>query len=48
MTEFHLLGAGIRRWIHDRVSPKAVRYVAVGLLLVLGFLSVWEILVKRG
>jgi Ca2+/H+ antiporter, TMEM165/GDT1 family len=42
------LGAGIRRWIHDRVSPKVVRYVAVSLLLVLGFLSVWEILVKRG
>jgi len=41
------LGAGIRRWIHDRVSPKVVRYVAVSLLLVLGFLSVWEILVER-
>jgi putative Ca2+/H+ antiporter (TMEM165/GDT1 family) len=42
------LGAGIRRWIHDRVPPKIVRYLAVSLLLVLGFLSVWEILVKRG
>ena len=42
------LGAGIRRWIHDRVSPKAVRYVAVGLLLVLGCLSVVEILSERG
>jgi len=42
------LGAGIRRWIHDRVSPKAVRYVAVGLLLVLGCLSVVEILTERG
>ena len=41
------LGAGIRRWIHDRVSPKIVRYVGVGLLLLLGILSVWEILVER-
>ena len=38
------LGAGIRRWIHDRVSPAVVRYVGVGLLLVLGSLSVIEIL----
>ena len=41
------LGAGIRRWIQDRVSPKVVRYVAVGLLVVLGCLSVWEILATR-
>jgi putative Ca2+/H+ antiporter (TMEM165/GDT1 family) len=41
------LGAGIRRWIHDRVSPKVVRYVGVSLLLFLGVLSVWEILVER-
>jgi putative Ca2+/H+ antiporter (TMEM165/GDT1 family) len=41
------LGAGIRRWIQDRVSPKVVRYTAVGLLVVLGALSVWEILVER-
>lgn len=38
------LGAGIRRWIHDRVSPAVVRYVGVSLLLVLGCLSVIEIL----
>jgi Ca2+/H+ antiporter, TMEM165/GDT1 family len=38
------LGAGIRRWIRDRVSPAVVRYVGVGLLLVLGSLSVIEIL----
>ena len=38
------LGAGIRRWIQDRVSPAVVRYVGVGLLLVLGSLSVIEIL----
>jgi Ca2+/H+ antiporter, TMEM165/GDT1 family len=41
------LGAGIRRWIHDRVSPRIVRYVGVGLLLLLGILSVWEILYER-
>jgi putative Ca2+/H+ antiporter (TMEM165/GDT1 family) len=41
------LGAGIRRWIHDRVSPKVVRYVGVGLLLLLGVLSVWEIMYER-
>jgi len=41
------LGAGIRRWIHDRVSPQVVRYVAVGLLVVLGSLSVLEILMAR-
>ena len=38
------LGAGIRRWIHTRVSPAVVRYVGVSLLLVLGSLSVIEIL----
>jgi Ca2+/H+ antiporter, TMEM165/GDT1 family len=42
------LGAGIRRWIHDRVSPKVVRYVGVGLLLLFGVLSVWEVLYERG
>lgn len=41
------LGAGIRRWIHDRVSPAVVRYVAVSLLLVLCLLSVTEILFMR-
>jgi len=41
------LGAGIRRWIQDRVSPNVVRYVGVSLLLLLGSLSVWEILVER-
>jgi len=41
------LGAGIRRWIHDRVSPKVVRYVGAGLLLLLGVLSVWEIMSER-
>ena len=41
------LGAGIRRWISDRISPKIVRYVAVGLLLVLSILSVLEILFEK-
>jgi putative Ca2+/H+ antiporter (TMEM165/GDT1 family) len=41
------LGAGIRRWIHDRVSPKVVRYVGVSLLLLLGILSVWEVMYER-
>jgi putative Ca2+/H+ antiporter (TMEM165/GDT1 family) len=37
-------GAGVRRWIQQRVSPKTVRYAAVGLLLLLGALSVVETL----
>src|SRR2546422_3310509 len=41
------LGAGIRRWIRDRIPAKVVRYVAVSLLLVLGLLSVLEVLIKR-
>ncbi len=41
------LGAGIRRWISDRIAPKVVRYVAVALLLALGSLSVLEILTGR-
>ena len=41
------LGGGIRRKIAAHVSPKVVRYVAVGLLLVLGFATVLEILIER-
>ncbi len=41
------LGTGIRRWIQDRVSPVVVRYVGVSLLLILGSLSVIEILIFR-
>jgi putative Ca2+/H+ antiporter (TMEM165/GDT1 family) len=41
------LGAGLRRWIQNRISPKLVRYVAVGLLLILGIFSVIEILFLR-
>jgi putative Ca2+/H+ antiporter (TMEM165/GDT1 family) len=41
------LGAGFRRWIQDRISPRVVRYVAVSLLLFLGLLSVLEILFEK-
>lgn len=41
------LGAGVRRWIQDRISPKIVRYVAVSLLLLLGLFTVIEILFLR-
>ena len=41
------LGAGIRRRIQQHVAPKVVRYAAVGLLLLLGVLTVLEILVER-
>ncbi len=38
------LGAGVRMWIAERVSPKIVRYVGTAALLVLGVLSVLETL----
>jgi putative Ca2+/H+ antiporter (TMEM165/GDT1 family) len=38
------LGAGIRAWIADKVSPKVVRIVATVALLVLGTLAVLETL----
>jgi putative Ca2+/H+ antiporter (TMEM165/GDT1 family) len=41
------LGAGVRRWIQDRISPAVVRYVAVSLLLLLGLFTVLEILFLR-
>jgi Ca2+/H+ antiporter, TMEM165/GDT1 family len=41
------LGGGIRRWIAGRVAPEVVRYVAVSLLLILGVLSVLEILFQK-
>ena len=41
------LGAGIRRKIQERLSPRIVRYSAVGLLLLLGLLTVLEILIER-
>jgi len=38
------LGAGVRKWISDRISPKTIRYGGVALLLVLGVLAVLETL----
>jgi putative Ca2+/H+ antiporter (TMEM165/GDT1 family) len=38
------LGAGVRRWIAERVNPRVVRYAAVAALVVLGTLSVLETL----
>jgi putative Ca2+/H+ antiporter (TMEM165/GDT1 family) len=38
------LGAGVRQWIRDRISPRAVRYGGVTLLLILGVLAVVETL----
>jgi putative Ca2+/H+ antiporter (TMEM165/GDT1 family) len=38
------LGAGVRQWIAERVSPRVVRYLAVTALLVIGVLSVLETL----
>ena len=41
------LGGSIRKWIQDRVVPQVLRYVGVGLLLILGVLSVLEILFDK-
>ena len=38
------LGVGIRRWLRDRLSPQTVRYCSVTLLLLMGGLSVGELL----
>jgi putative Ca2+/H+ antiporter (TMEM165/GDT1 family) len=38
------VGAGVRGWIQSHFAPKTLRWAAVGLLLVLGILSVAEIL----
>jgi putative Ca2+/H+ antiporter (TMEM165/GDT1 family) len=40
------LGASIRQWIQRHVSPRTVRYAAVGVLLLLGLLSVMESLTE--
>ena len=40
------LGAGIRQWIASRVSPRTVRFVGVGMLLILGIASVVETLTE--
>ncbi|SPE38424.1 conserved membrane hypothetical protein [Candidatus Sulfopaludibacter sp. SbA3] len=38
------IGAGVRKWIQDHFAPRTIRYAAVGLLLLLGMLSVVETL----
>lgn len=38
------VGTGLRRWIVQRISPRVVRLCGVGLLLLLGLLSVVEIM----
>ena len=38
------IGASIRQWIQDHLSPKTIRYAGTGLLLLLGALSVFETL----
>ncbi|MDR3702613.1 MAG: TMEM165/GDT1 family protein [Candidatus Sulfopaludibacter sp.] len=40
------IGAGVRQWIVDHFAPKTIRYAAVGLLLLLGMLSVVETLTQ--
>ena len=40
------VGAGVRQWIQQHLAPRTVRYAAVGLLLLLGFLSVVETLTE--
>ena len=40
------VGAGVRGWIQSHLSPKTIRWAAVGVLLVLGILSVAEILTE--
>ena len=40
------IGGAIRQWIHDHLSPKTIRYGAVGLLLILGILSAVETLTE--
>jgi putative Ca2+/H+ antiporter (TMEM165/GDT1 family) len=40
------IGAGVRQWIQDHFAPKTIRYAAVGLLLLLGILSVVETLTE--
>jgi putative Ca2+/H+ antiporter (TMEM165/GDT1 family) len=40
------IGASVRKWIQDHLSPKTIRYAAVGLLLLLGILSMVETLTR--
>ena len=38
------IGAGARQWIEKTFSPKVIRYGGVGLLVLLGIMSVLETL----
>jgi putative Ca2+/H+ antiporter (TMEM165/GDT1 family) len=38
------IGGSVRTWIQNHLAPKTIRYAAVGLLLLLGLLSVCETL----
>jgi putative Ca2+/H+ antiporter (TMEM165/GDT1 family) len=40
------IGASVRKWIQEHLSPRTIRYAAVGLLLLLGLLSVVETLTE--
>ena len=40
------IGAGVRTWIQEHLPPKVIRYGGVGVLLVLGILSVYETLTE--
>src|ERR1019366_6969021 len=42
------IGAGVRRWIQDHLSPKTIRFAGVAVLVILGVLSVIETLTERG
>jgi len=42
------VGAAVRRWIQQHLSPKTIRYAAVGLLAILGILSAVEIFAGSG
>jgi Ca2+/H+ antiporter, TMEM165/GDT1 family len=41
------IGAAVRQWMQDHFSPRTIRFAAVGLLLLLGFLSAFETLFER-
>ena len=41
------IGVSVRGWIQSHFEPRTLRFAAVGLLLVLGALSVWEILFEN-
>jgi putative Ca2+/H+ antiporter (TMEM165/GDT1 family) len=40
------IGAGVRGWIREHVPPKIIRFAGVGVLVLLGILSVVETLTE--